>query len=179
MSLEDKKADFLIAEWNSLRNEIINRNNQRDGYIKIAWTGVFAILTIALGSKQYVAILFTPIIFSIFILQVIRSYQVHFRISNYIQEELENQIGDYLDLEESEKYVSYYRRIYNPGRPRGDYINIMTYLSLFSITLFFVYEKNTNVGYIIYPATAALGYICLIHYINKENKKIELKSPKL
>ena len=84
MSTEDKKADFLIAEWNSLRNEIISRNNQRDSYIKIAWTGVFAMLTVAFSSGEYIAILLAPIIFSIFIIQIIRSYQVHFRISNYI-----------------------------------------------------------------------------------------------
>lgn len=176
-NIKIEQNKFLIEEWKSLRGEILSRNTQRDNYLKLAWLSVTGIVSFSIAKDNHWIVLIAPILFYLFMIQILKSYEVHFRISNYISEVLEVSIQKNMKMENDCLYVNYYRKNYRSvGLPRTDYIRHLIYVSIATLTIFIL--KSSESLYELRYSIILLFYIYAFLIIHLLATNIEIGSSK-
>jgi len=92
LSMEDRKLQILLNEYEELRNELKQRIEQRDNFsvqFVVACCAVLA-LTVSIQNGYLVALL--PVITVFFATQIFESYRVHERLVEFIRDTIEKKI---------------------------------------------------------------------------------------
>ncbi|PKQ15800.1 MAG: hypothetical protein CVT67_08075 [Actinobacteria bacterium HGW-Actinobacteria-7] len=132
--------DLVLAEYNSLRGEILQINQQIKHLFQITMTAVLAILAWGISAKDWIILLTPAPIMLVSVLMMLSEMESMFRIATYIM----------VFIESEHPELNWETRIQHAGGERGraeKYNNVaimVSYLASAVVSLYMSYSIATN-----------------------------------